>query len=173
MSSPFGGSGQNFWVLPQLFLIPALVENWGFNCKYQKSVIATTPALTIHKKVLVFQVNTCLEAAADFVMAVFTESCLALCWLGWFFFPPRVLWRKSRILKLPCFEADIHSIMFYIKQQTNAQPLVSVDQEFSVQFRAFPLCRLRAFVLPCRFLPPHLRAFSKHLWGIICGKQDC
>lgn len=37
------------------------------------------------KKVLVFQVNTCLEAAADFVMAVLTESCLALCWLRGFF----------------------------------------------------------------------------------------
>lgn len=112
---------------------------------------------------LVFQVDTCLEAAADFVMAVFTESCLVLCWSGFIFFPQEFLWRKPRILKLPCFEAAISSIMFYIKQQTNAQPLVSVDQEFSARFRAFPPCRLRAFVLPCRFLPRHLGAFSRHL----------
>lgn len=26
-SSPFGGSEQNFWVLPQVCLVPALVEN--------------------------------------------------------------------------------------------------------------------------------------------------
>lgn len=62
-------------------------ENRGFNCKYQKSVIAATPALPQTRKCLFFRLILVLKQLLT-LSWLYSLRVVLLC-VGWFFFSPK------------------------------------------------------------------------------------